>query len=375
VKRPPLSRARPASSRPLAYVTPFTMSTNAYMEMQKALLRDCGFEPRPLSVRHLLLEGGWRGLMDRGNLIVAQWIEMRGFRWRASYPRLSLRGLLVFLFYLLVLKLARAGVIYVVHDHAVHDTVGFGRRVSRWLIGWCRRTADYRVVHDPQCVTLYGATYLPHPLFWDFPGAAVLPFRKPVPVGSMRCAMLGAIRPYKAIDTILVVWPRGRELTIAGRVQPDLLAHLLRIVAQRDLEDDVVIDPAHQSDEAFAERLGACDVLILPHASNTALVSGAFFEALGRVPWLVARRSSFIDWAARHFPQVLAFDSPAELPALLTRIEITRQSTPVDLAEVRQIALEHFGWWQCRDRWGGFLSAVSRSRTSDRQHQAVGTVK
>ena len=317
MKRLPPNEARPASSRPRAYVTPFTMSTNAYMEMQKALLRDCGFEPRPLSVRHLLLEGGWRGLMDRRNLIVAQWIEMRGFRWRASYPRLSLRGLLVFLFYLLVLKLARAAVIYVVHDHAVHDTVGFGRRVSRWLIGWCRRTADYRVVHDPQCVALYGATYLPHPLFWDFPGAAVLAFRKPMPLESMRCAMLGAIRPYKAIDTILEVWPRGRELTIAGRVQPDLLAHLLRIVAQRDLEDDVVIDPAHQSDEVFAERLGACDVLILPHASNTALVSGAFFEALGRVPWLVARRSSFIDWAARHFPQVLAFDSPAELPGLV----------------------------------------------------------
>jgi glycosyltransferase involved in cell wall biosynthesis len=293
VKRLPPDQAKAAALRPLAYVTPFTMSTNAYMEMQKALLRDCGFEPRPLSVRHLLFESGWRGLMDCRNLIVAQWIEMRGFRWRASYPRLSLRGLLVFLFYLLVLKLARARVIYVVHDHAVHDTAGFGRTVSRWLIGLCRRTADYRVVHDPQCVALYDATYLPHPLFWDFPGAAGLPSRKPAPLTSMRCAMLGAIRPYKAIDTILEVWPRGRELTIAGRVQPDLLAHLSRIIVQRDLGGDVVLDPTHQSDEAFAERLGACDVLILPHASNTALVSGAFFEAVGRVPWLVARRYTF----------------------------------------------------------------------------------
>jgi hypothetical protein len=342
------------------------------MEMQKALLRDCGFEPRPLSVRHLLFESGWRGLMDRRNLIMAQWIEMRGFRWRVSYPRLSLRGLLVFLFYLLVLKLARAVVIYVVHDHAVHDTAGFGRRVSRWLIGLCRRIADYRVVHDPQCVALYDATYLPHPLFWDFPGAAGLPSRKPAPLTSMRCAMLGAIRPYKAIDTILEVWPRGRELTIAGRVQPDLLAHLSRIIVQRDLGRDVVLDPTHQSDEAFAERLGACDVLILPHASNTALVSGAFFEAVGRVPWLVARRSSFIDWAARHFSQVLAFDSPVELSALLTQIERTGQSTPVNLADVREIALQHFGWRQCRETWGEFLAGVSMSHTLDREHQAGG---
>ena len=369
MKRLPPDQETAAASRPFAYVTPFTMSTNAYMEMQKALLTDCGFEPRPLSVRHLLLEGGWRGLRDRRNLVMAQWIEMRGFRWRASYPRLSLRGLLVFLFYLLVLKLARAAVIYIIHDHAVHDTAGFGRKVSRWLIGWCRRTADHRVVHDPQCVTLYGATYLPHPLFWDFPSAAALPFRKPAPLTSMRSAMLGAIRPYKAIDTILEVWPRGRELTIAGRVQPDLLAHLLRIVEERGLEGDVVIDPAHQSDEAFAGRLGACDVLILPHASNTALVSGAFFEAVGRVPWLVARRSSFIDWAAQHFPHVLAFDSPVELPALLAQIELTGRNSPVDLEEIRQIALQHFGWRQCRHAWGDFLEAVSRSHTLDNQHR------
>jgi len=177
--------------------------------------------------------------------------------------------------------------------------------------------------------------------------------------------MLGAIRPYKAIDTVLEAWPPGRSLTIAGRAKPDLLDRLLQIVGQRGLESDVVIDPTHQSDQAFSERIEWCDVLILPHASESALVSGAFFEAIGRVPWLIARRSSFIDWAAQHFPQVLPFDSPAELPSLLAQIDIVRQRTPVDLAQVRQGALRHFGWSHCRDMWAAFLSADARVPSSD----------
>jgi glycosyltransferase involved in cell wall biosynthesis len=304
----------------------------------------------------LLLQGGWRGLLDRRNVVMAQWVEMRAFRWHASYPRLSPSGMLVFLFYLLTLKLARARVIYVVHDHAVHDTAGFGRKVSRWLIALCRRTADLRVVHDPQTAALYGATYLPHPLFWDSPGASACPPRDAT-LSPLRCAMLGAIRPYKAIDTVLEAWPQGRALTIAGRAKPDLLDRLMQIVSQRGLQRGVVIDPTHQSDQAFSERVELCDVLILPHASESALVSGAFFEAIGRVPWLIARRSSFIDWAAQHFPQVLPFDSPAELPSLLAQIDIARQRTPIDLAQVRQNALQHFGWRHCRDTWAAFLTA------------------
>lgn len=350
---------RPAV-RPLVYITPFHMPTNAYIEMQKALVSECGFEPRPLSVRHLLLEGGWKGLLRRRNLVMAQWIEMRAFRWRASHPRLSLRGLGVFLFYLAVLRLARARVVYVVHDHAVHDTAGLGRSASRRLIGLCRRVADHRVVHDPAATALYDATYLPHPLFWDRPGQPPLPPSPPrAPAGPLRCAMLGAIRPYKALDTMLEAWPAGRALVIAGRAQPDLLGALLQIVARRQLQADVTIDPTHQSDAAFAERLQACDVLILPHASDTAMVSGAFFEAIGRVPWLVARRSSFIDWAAQQFPQVLAFDSPSELPALLDRIDAVRREAGAALVETRQKALRSFGWRECRHAWAAFLAVVA----------------
>lgn len=344
----------------MAYITPFRMPTNAYIEMQKALARDCGFEPRPLSLRHLLLEGGGWGLLQRRNIVIAQWLEMRAFRWHRGHPRLSLGGLLLFAFYVALLRASRAPVVYVVHDHAVHDTAGLGRRVSSWLIGLCRRVADHRVVHDPTATTLFDATYLPHPLFWDRPNSG----RSTASAGAaraagapLRCAMLGAVRPYKAIDTVLAAWPRGRALVIAGRAEPDMVAGLLHIVARCGLQADVTLDPTHQSEAAFDARLQACDVLILPHASDTALVSGAFFEAIGRVPWLVARRSSFIDWAARQYSQVLAFDRPEELPALLARIDAT--SEVADPAAMRRTALQAFGWAPCRHAWAAFFAAVA----------------
>lgn len=344
----------------MAYVTPFRMPTNAYIEMQKALALACGFEPRPLSLRHLLLQGGLWGLLQRRNIVIAQWIEMRAFRWRGGRPRLSVGGLLLFAFYMALLRLARAPVVYVVHDHAVHDTAGFGRAVSARLIALCRRVADHRVVHDPTATTLYDATYLPHPLFWDRPASApstAPPGRVRTAGEPLRCAMLGAIRPYKAIDTVLAAWPRGRSLVIAGRGAPEVVAELTHIVARGGLQHDVILDPTHQSDAAFDARLQACDVLILPHASDTALVSGAFFEAIGRVPWLVARRSSFIDWAARRYPQVLAFDHPEELPALLDRIDAS--PPPADPLAVRRSALQAFGWAPSRHAWAAFLATVA----------------
>lgn len=354
---------------PVAFVTPFNLPTNAYIEMQKALARAAGFEVQPFSVRHLLLGGGLRGLMRRRNVVLVQWLEMRAFHFGAR-TRLSLTGCLTLGFMWLMLACARARVIFFVHDHAVHDTSGWLRGLSRWLVGRLCRTADARVVHDPSYARQYQADYLPHPLFWDrpqparaMPSAVSLQAAAPrlgtTPLaGPLRHAMLGAIRPYKAIDTILDVWPADLSLLIAGRCSAGLLATLNRIITTRGLQRTVTIDARHQSDAEFEAKLRAADVLILPHATGTALVSGAFFEALGKVSFIVARRSAFIDWAAQHFAGVHAFDEPEELPALLAQL----QHTPAPpWRETITAALRAFGWAACEAQWGPFLTAFSAS--------------
>lgn len=362
----------PMRPRPVAFVTPYNLPTNAYIEMQKALVEAAGFEVQPFSVKHLLQGGGLRGVMQRRNLVLVQWLEMRAFHFGRAGTRLSLTGCLMLGFMLLVLACARARVIFFVHDHTVHDTFGRLRRLSRALVMLLCRTADARVVHDPSYTQQYQADYLPHPLFWDrpqparamqpvasIPAAATAPRLDTTSFASpLRHAMLGAIRPYKAIDTILNVWPTDLSLHIAGRCSADLLATLNQIMATRGLQDAVTLDARHQSDAEFEANLRAADVLILPHATGTALVSGAFFEALGKVSFIVARRSAFIDWAAQRFAGVHAFDEPDELPALLARLQHTPAPPWKDTIAA---ALQAFGWAACEAQWGQFFARVSAS--------------
>ncbi len=361
----------PALPPPVAFVTPYNLPTNAYIEMQKALVEAAGFEVQPFSVKHLLQGGGLRGVMQRRNLVLVQWLEMRAFHFGRAGTRLSLTGCLMLGFMLLVLACARARVVFFVHDHAVHDTFGPLRHLSRRLVALLCRTADARVVHDPSCSQQYQAVYLPHPLFWDRPQparamppvasrqATAAPRLNTVPFASAsHHAMLGAIRPYKAIDTILNVWPADLRLHIAGRCSADLLATLQQIIATRGLQQAVTIDARHQSDEEFEAHMRAADVLILPHATGTALVSGAFFEALGKVSFIVARRSAFIDWASQRFAGVHAFDEPHELPTLLARLQHTPAPPWKDTIAA---ALQAFGWAACEAQWGQFFASVSAS--------------
>lgn len=354
----------PTAQRGIAFVTPYRMPTNAYIEMQKDLARAGGFEPRPFSVRHLLTQGGLLGLLRRRNIVLVQWLESRPFRPTEAGLRMSVRGSLLFAGYLALLALAPARVVYFVHDHAVHDTENRLRRLSQRLIRLMCRVADLRVVHDPSQCTRYQAQYLPHPLFWDWPNqpAPVALGSRPQqcdspPAAPLRCAMLGAIRPYKAIDTILQAWPAGQPLLVAGRGSADLVARLRAIIEERGLTDTVTLVPGHQSDAAFHGHLLATDVLILPHAIDTALVSGAFFEAIGQVPRVLARRSPFIDWISSEFDNVLAFDDAADLARLLDGLCSAPPPAP-ELAAER--ARKAFGWLRCEQLWGRFFSESTR---------------
>ncbi len=375
------ARPKPAARR-VAYVTPFRMPTNRYMELQKALVHDSGFEARPFSVKHLFFEGGLWGLLKRRNIVLCQWLETRPFTpcTTTSALRLSPIGLGLYVVFLALLALTPATVVYVVHDHAVNDAQGMLHALSQCFLFAARRVADRRIVHDPGFQQKYQASYLPHPLFWDRPEPLNAPplkmpsreGRSRAPGAPLRCAMLGAIRPYKSIDQVLRAWPADMPLLVAGRCTAELLLTLQAIVEQRGLQRTVTLYPKHLSDAEFAQQIDAIDVFILPHASNTALVSGAFFEAIGRVPVIVARRSPFIDWAASQFHGVCAFDSAAQLPALLQRV--ASDSSHADGAAQARTAFAAraaFGHDACRLAWGEFFRSIDRGSSGQaKQYRA-----
>lgn len=333
-----------------AYVSPFVNTTNRYIELHKQLLADCGYAVRPLKLRTLLSKDG-RDLLRRDSLVTVHWLETRAFRTRGAAQRLDARGLLEFALLAGVLALARARVLYFVHDHAVHDTTGWQRRFSATLVRLLCRLADQRVVHDPESAARYDAQYLPHPLYWDAPGrpAAGTAAREPL-ASACRFGLLGAVRPYKRIDRVLQHWPRGVRLVIRGRCEADHAAALRAIIDERLLAPWVSFEPGQLDDAAFDAALASLDVLLLPHADDSMLVSGAFFEAAGRVPVILARASPFVRWAAARLPDVVAFDDDEALVAAVHRLadEHERRAPRPD---ARAAALELFGWTECQRRY------------------------
>ena len=343
-----------------AYVSPFSNSTNRYIELHKQLLADSGYVVKPLNLRTLFSADAW-GLLRAGNLVTVHWLETRAFRHRGALQRLWLRGVLEFALLAAVLAASRACVLYFVHDHAVHDTRGWQRRVSARLVGALCRLADQRVVHDPDSAARYRAVYLPHPLYWDAPGAAPAsaagaeadaapgtPASPTPPTSPRRFGLLGAVRPYKRIDSLLRGWPAGVPLLIRGRTEAGYAAELQALIAERRLAPSVDFVPGQLSDADFDAAMASLDVLILPHADESMLVSGAFFEAAGRVPAILARDSSFVRWAAMRLPNVIAFGSDAALADAVQALATAPLADAAPPAVCRQAALALFGWAECQ---------------------------
>ncbi|MGH6648076.1 glycosyltransferase [Aquabacterium sp.] len=340
-----------------AFVSPFTNTTNRYIEMQKQLLADCGFTVKPLNVKSVVTGRAW-GIFKRDNVMAFHWLETRPFVWKGANPSLSLKGSIEFLFYVVLMAVARARVVYFVHDHAVHDTTGWKKALSVRIINLLKALADTRVVHDPSFAQPYRATYLPHPLYWDAadqPGRPLAPPKPPSASGAPLFGMLGAVRPYKNIHRILEIWPQGVALVIRGRATDEYAAQLNEIIQRRQLAPHVVFQSGYMSDEDFAASLAAVDVLILAHISDSMLVSGAFFEAIGRVANIWARESPFIRWAADQLPHVKPFKDDAELVARVQAWQAGDPGTTSANADQADAAVRLFGWRECVRSYGAML--------------------
>ncbi|WP_321956590.1 hypothetical protein [Paraburkholderia bannensis] len=345
-----------AQGRPRALISPFTNTTNPYIDLQKQLLCDIGYDVRPLSVRYLM-GGGIVDLFRHPNLIVLHWIELRAFtdNGRRVVPRL--RGLPVVMLYCVLMALSRAKVVCVVHDHAVHNARGAVRAFSVALMSLVRSLADVRVVHDEHYVAQFRAQYLPHPLCWDVPGRSVHAARDESRAPAF--AILGTIEPYKGIAQVLESWPEGHALTIAGRGQAAYVAALREIVRERDLAAWVTLDARFLSDGEFDAQLDAAGVVILAHVAESMLVSGAFFEAIGRVPVIIARAIPFTRGMAAQFDNVLLFEHEEELTGLVRYVAANwpRLASPEAIAAKRQKAIATFGWEVCRQRYAQCFDA------------------
>lgn len=332
----------------VAYISPFINTENKYIDLQKKLLNELGFKVEPFSLKTIFSKK-LRGLFEPRNVVMVHWLETRLFKVDKGSASLSLVGICQFLIYAFVLACSRARVVYVVHDHAVHDTAGINHALSAWAVKFLRRLADARIVHDPSFSLPYNAVYVPHPLYWEFEAAPEaqsipdrqLPSAKAAPKTQPVHGILGALRPYKGIHQLLEFWPLNTPLLICGKSVGDYGERLLGIIESKGLQNTVDLRIKFLPDLEFARILGELDVVVLPHMSNTMLVSGAFFEAMGRVPIILARSSPFIRWVETQYPGIVGFDSDANIEDAIKTVRA--RWLALQGHDPRQFALQAFG--------------------------------
>jgi hypothetical protein len=338
---------------PIAYLSPFVNETNDYINRVKSILVGCGYDVQPFSFRTLLSPKAL-GLFKRDNVVLMHWLESRVFSEGRSGARIRPAGLLQFAIYVLVLASMRARLVYFVHDHAVHDLTGWRRAFSVRLIWLLRQLADVRVVHDPSFCDAYQATYLPHPLYQERNPEAMQ--TRPA-TGTFRAGILGAVRPYKRIEHIIDVWPEGPELLIRGRSDAAYEQLLRERIQARGPGVRIQLVTGFMSREEFESEMGQLDALILPHADASALVSGAFFEAIGATPVVIARSTPFIRWATTDFPGVLPYEQEPQIANLLRRAESAKAELRQQMPQAAERANAQFGVAHCVEAYGQVLSA------------------
>lgn len=197
--------------------------------------------------------------------------------------------------------------------------------------------ADVRIVHDPLSVDTYNATYVPHPLYYEFVGKSPSE-RRYLPAQRVRFGILGSVRPYKRIDKVLQHWPPAHPLLIAGWAPPEYARRLRAIIDERGLDRCVETRFQFLGREEFDAALDSIDVLVLPHAPDTALVSGAIFEAVGRVPTIIVRRSPFAEFLAQCVPGVFLFERSEEIATGVERAQcFLAQGSRAASPEVRRL--------------------------------------
>lgn len=327
------------------YISPFTNETNEYIEIQKKILRQSSDAVQQLSIRKLFSKE-IISLFDKQNTLVFHWVENRCFKKKGSQVSFDLKGWTEWLLFFLLVRLTRANTVYFIHNHAVHDSSERIKKLSSRIIQAFANACKTRVVHDPSATETYNAVYLPHPLYIQRVEPSNESTTRKQEGQQFVFGLIGAIRPYKNIDIVLKVWPKDAILVVRGAGPIDFVKYLIATTEDRKISNHVSIENKFLSKFEFSKLLSEIDALILPHKADSMLVSGAFFEAIGKTKYIIARRTPFMEWASKNCASIICFDNDQELPNIVRDIS-NNQYIQAPQQDTIDFANREFGWDRC----------------------------
>ncbi|WP_176256909.1 hypothetical protein [Derxia lacustris] len=307
------------------YCYPFTEINNQYVNKNIEIWRRLGYAVEACP------KWPWNARFGRRSqkIVILNWFE----DWMLNNPRPQWVSVVRALLSVLTYRVMAGRLIWVRHNfkpHFLPQSTPAHAAMLKMLAFFSDVTVTHREVSSIR------SQVVPHPLM-SMPenatnGSRDIPF-----------LWFGAIHKYKQLDQLLLEWPREKPLLILGRARDaELIETIERTIRDRNL--DVVWKNAYVPDEELDESLSRTQCVILAHADNTMIVSGAYFHAVSRGANVLLAESGFSRAVASGHPGVTAYAAGQLAQALA-------QWTVVPAAQVMQEAERRYGDAACAAAW------------------------
>lgn len=213
----------------------------------------------------------WKGILtDRFDVLHAHWPEQIV---RHANPAIGSAKALLFLLFLLRIKLQRTAVVRTVHNLRPHET---GSRTERFVLRQLDRWTDLWIVLNEATPVPEGKprAIIPHGHYRDW-------YSEPSPESVVRGRLLafGMIRAYKGVDALVRAFrdcPHSDlSLHVCGRPDSEETVETLERLSAGDSR--ISLSLRFVPDEELAREIAAAEVVVLPyreiHNSGVALLA------------------------------------------------------------------------------------------------------
>ncbi|MFT3817062.1 MAG: hypothetical protein QM750_05450 [Rubrivivax sp.] len=238
-----------------------------------------------VGIKAYLRQGAaWRGrpVVDA---LVLNWIEGellhprtgRFSRWRACKLWLRLQ----------LMRRAARQLVFVRHNHYPHATRPADVPPVRRWVDRLERVAGVAATHS-RAAAGSGRHYVPHPLYRHGPvqPQAVAPWALP----PRYFVMFGVIAPYKRIEEVVLAFPPGQHLVVAGAVGDADYARQVQSLQRPNVQ----VRLGFVGDAEGLALVAGAQALLIAHADADVIVSGSFFFAASVATPVIAVETPFL---------------------------------------------------------------------------------
>ena len=200
----------------------------------------------------------------------------------------SIFGFLKVFLLLIFFRLSRGNVVFIKHNNYPHDCCEKDIQKSIWAIGVFEKICNRIVVHSiPDLRENY--FYIPHPLYREISTPEL------VNLDSNKYLIFGRILPYKKIENVISIFPKNKNLVVAGAC--DDLPYLEKLMKLCDKKPNVEIIPRFLSHEQIESLVNISAGILITHNDDDMIVSGTFFYAMTLRCKVYALETPFFKWA------------------------------------------------------------------------------